>query len=275
MIHFNELYITEDGKHLVIDVELDTTSTNDGCYLDEIIVDVASNSGIKPRCDKLFKNPVTVWHTQLIGDLDNDGEITDNDMSLFNGLYDEIRDAILTGAGVDPTLKAKLDINFDGELNVNDLDDVLTVYQDHKIIPIKERHKRLCLTVGDEELARLGIARGKLDGLFFVKVTAGCDVETMVNTDCGCQQNEIVGAAYNGKPLYDAAVRYAASYGDSCDNNDASRFMDFILRYYAFIYALKCGDIKQACRYWTEYLQNNTVKTSFAGGGCGCHGAYR
>lgn len=92
--------------------------------------------------------------------------------------------------------------------------------------------------------------------------------------DCGWDVNVIQGLAYNDKKLYDNALSLAGSYGDSCDNNDASKFIDFILRYYAFQYAVKCGDIEQACYYWNNYLRNNTGGGSMPrGGGCGCHGA--
>jgi hypothetical protein len=83
--------------------------------------------------------------------------------------------------------------------------------------------------------------------------------------------------AYNDKKLYDTAVNLADSYGDSCDNNDSREFMDFILRYYAFQSALKCGDIDQACYYWNNYLKGSSIRSSYgrnAGGGCGCHGSH-
>ena len=34
MIHYNNLYITEDSKYLVIDVAIDEDSTYDDVYLD-------------------------------------------------------------------------------------------------------------------------------------------------------------------------------------------------------------------------------------------------
>lgn len=39
MIHYNNLYITEDSKYLVIDVAIDEDSTYDDVYLDRIAID--------------------------------------------------------------------------------------------------------------------------------------------------------------------------------------------------------------------------------------------
>lgn len=57
MIHFNELYITEDGKNLVIDAEIDDFPAYKDCYLERITVDTTKH------CEEpgLFKEPLVVW----------------------------------------------------------------------------------------------------------------------------------------------------------------------------------------------------------------------
>lgn len=87
MVHFNELYITDDGKNLVIDAEIDNLSMYRDCYIEKIEVDVADS------CDGvgLFNgNQVTVFDfnrkVRVIGDLDGDGVVTKADVDVWNTL---------------------------------------------------------------------------------------------------------------------------------------------------------------------------------------------
>ena len=84
MIHFNELYITEDGKNLVIDAEIDDFPAYKDCYLERITVDTTKH------CEEpgLFKEPLVVWDAKVkpVGDLDGDGHFTKYDIGLYRRL---------------------------------------------------------------------------------------------------------------------------------------------------------------------------------------------
>lgn len=84
MIHFNELYITEDGKNLVIDAEIDDFPAYKDCYLERITVDTTKH------CEEpdLFKEPLVVWEAKVkaIGDIDGDGHLTKYDIGLYRRL---------------------------------------------------------------------------------------------------------------------------------------------------------------------------------------------
>ena len=77
MIHFNELYITEDEKHLVIDAEIDNLPIYNGCAIDTVTVSAS------PDCDKANMRTITVYDNStdgsIIYDLNNDGKITYED----------------------------------------------------------------------------------------------------------------------------------------------------------------------------------------------------
>lgn len=79
MIHFNELYITEDGKNLIVDVELDDLPGNESCYLDEIVID----TGSKCSTSTLFNNPLSVWKSKKAGDLNGDGVVDAEDYRML------------------------------------------------------------------------------------------------------------------------------------------------------------------------------------------------
>lgn len=325
MIHFNELYITEDNKKLIIDVEVDDDPMFEDCYLDSIQIAAGSN------CPSPFSKSVTAWTAVEAFDINGDGKLTEEDIEVINHLLhistapaitneDEKTDFPIIGndgeyyykiqddqadeqhyiknyiskyiydlcisiynkyilntdnlfvfgvcqfitesydAQIYDYIRKKLDIvpsvlgvsgdiNGDGEVNVGDInaliDFLLSVIDDD--VPIKLKRKRLCLSFNDEVMVALtGEAKKPLNGLFAVEITTTCDIETLVNTDCGCIENNVRGIAYNPKPLYDNAVRYAQSYGDTCATNDQSQFIDWILRYYAFKFAVDNGDICQA-----------------------------
>lgn len=358
MLHFNELYITEDGKTLIIDVEMEGSSEYNDCYLDHIEVDAGSS------CPSLFTNPVTVWKRPDVFDLDGDGEVTENDIqwlrtiskisgaiapksgeetdvyqigfnsgyyyrikdpesdtlsyikvpisselyklcldivNQYYGIYDSSRKNSLDpraicrylmdglDSGVYLAIRSVLgttseltdvpgDIDGDSEVKVADINaliDFMIATMNNSSLSIKEttKRKRLCIPYNDENLVRLTKDANKtLSDLFFVRAYSTCSVESAADTDCGCVSNVITGAAYNGKPLYDTAVRHADSYGNTCATNDLSQFVDWLLRYYGFQFALKSGDLCQAYYYWSNYLSGTAAPGLSASNSCGCRG---
>lgn len=81
MLHFNELYITEDKQHLVIDVEIDDLPIYDDCYLEKITVDVAESCG----GDGLFTNPKYEWEfePEVPGDINGDKLLDEKDRQFW------------------------------------------------------------------------------------------------------------------------------------------------------------------------------------------------
>lgn len=92
MVHFNELKITPNGKHLIIDVSVLNESYYDNVYLDSIVIDnqdTFTDNGpsstpiyeytIPDQISKLTKKSVSPKHVRL-----NLGEI---ELGTLNGLY--------------------------------------------------------------------------------------------------------------------------------------------------------------------------------------------
>lgn len=324
MLHFNDLYVTEDGNHLVIDVQIDDLEVYSQCSISRITVNVLGDD-----CTTDSSKAVTVFEGgtgAVYVDMDGDGIITDIDRALVDRLmylldcirsknadfinnYDVNRDGIVDirdfNALIDRSLKKPAvegyhyDINGDTESgNQGDIDAWINgvlefstdsdelkellrqynnAYEYLREVTEPSRHAYLCLS----KTQVYSLLEGKTfgDRLFLVEVEANVkgNLSAIEGLGCGWDVNVIRGLAYNDKKLYDTAVSFASSYGDDCDNNDAGRFMDFVLRYYSFIFAVKCGDIPQACYYWNHYLSGNVAGTDkFSTGkrGCGCHGTY-
>lgn len=347
MIHFNELYVTEDGKHLVVDAEIDANSAYDGCYIDAITVDLGTNcdgNGFSSNAVKIYDG------TRVVGDLTGSDSITETDVQMW-------RDLLRLSSG--RTLKQDSDGKYYYDY-VDDMGEPTVVYVDSKIpqlveyiathytfIPTKTStgvamHSEKLLqyiidSIGSNTIDGVSLAYAAehgtvatinnfinyLNGLvtnaisasellytskkdtqihicaepsdlvplldvkekdlskyiFIVIATANCedaDIEAIENLGCSSDVNGITGVAYNGKPLYDAAINYASAFGDTCDTNDASAFNDFLMRYYGFLFALKCGDLCTAQYYWENYLMGSTSSRRLGRSNpCGCHGTYR
>lgn len=278
MLSFNELYITEDGKNLVIDVSVDEDSIYKGVYIDSIKLDLCKNL---VTGNDVSNKAVTIYTPEqvILGDLDLDGDITTSDHQTVTDLMTSLTSGKTIYIDNERSVAA-LGLEGDGELTVSDIQVVEKVILDYLLygkisyVPVKKRHVHICLEKNDDALVQLGV-EDLSSALFMVRVDAtGGDAESISNAGCGWDNSPIFGVAYNGKPMYDSAIRYAASYGDTCDNNDASALEDFILRYYSFLLALKCGDVKQACYYYNNYLTGAGFGNLSSGKNCGCHGTY-
>jgi len=342
MLHFNELYITEDGKNLVVDVEFDDPAAHPGMYIEKIEVALGSD------CNDMdpFSNSTVVWEpeTFVVGDIDRDGKFTQHDIDLVTAVYycssaqikqsdqehvtnianiykDETgyyywfnsqkyplnadrglrRTADVIGDLTDTEIYNVLtrivqysdaidsnndaltnltngkflhylctgwfedvyiavggkysgtpyDINGDSEVNVADLNAVtnyilsLSTDDDLASVVVKKQHwVHECFSWANGLSAILGVDDKDLSGkLFFVRVYVNGETEDIVSLDCATEVPYITGVAFNGKPLYCNAVKLASSFGDSCDDTAANQFVDYILRYYAFDFALRCGDL--------------------------------
>ena len=328
MLSFNELYITEDGKNLVIDVSVDDLAAYSECYINKITVNTADGHCKSKEPVDVFSGSTGVTYV----DIDGDGVISESDVEQIDWLqsilhriaysdefakYDvnkdgfiDLKDYVLIRQKIlDNSTDLVYDIDGTGSVNIGDINawvqGLLTLFEseicglsscdmqlaqsiwDKYDTLIQSRtslksegtapvhRKRLCLV--PQDLAELGFTKSIAGQLLVVRAEAvvNGNITMIESLGCGWDENVITGVAYDGKPLYDAAVRYASTFGGSCDSSDSSSFTDFILRYYAFDFALRNGDICKALQYWNEYL-NSTASTGYRGSGkgCGCHGTY-
>lgn len=116
MVHFNELYVTEDGKNLVIDAEIDDFPVYDGAYIEKISVITAEN-----YCVGNNNAAVDVYaggDSVLYVDINNDKAIDDADKFIIDWL-----NHIISRKVVDPTF----DVNMDGRVDLADVSAVLSV----------------------------------------------------------------------------------------------------------------------------------------------------
>lgn len=116
MVHFNELYVTEDGKNLVIDAEIDDFPVYKGAYIEKITVNTAAN-----YCAGNNDAAVTVYSggdSVLYVDINDDAVIDEADMFIIDWL-----NKILSRKTTNPSY----DVNMDDKVNLADVSAVLSV----------------------------------------------------------------------------------------------------------------------------------------------------
>lgn len=122
MIHFNELYITDDGKNLVVDAEIDDFTVYDSCYINKITATTAAN-----KCGTNPTEPVEIYvHDDFIYyDLDCDGIVTDEDVRMFRRTQQLLKrislPTVWTQVVDNVTYVYDLDVNRDGVVDVYDI----------------------------------------------------------------------------------------------------------------------------------------------------------
>ena len=116
MVHFNELYVTEDGKNLVIDAEIDDFPVYNGAYIEKITVNTAANycAGNNDAAATVYSGGDSVLYV----DINGDAVIDEADMFIIDWL-----NKILSRKTTDPDY----DVNMDGKVNLADVSAVLSV----------------------------------------------------------------------------------------------------------------------------------------------------
>lgn len=104
------------------------------------------------------------------------------------------------------------------------------------------------------------------DKLFFVYIkTKGTPA---ANTPCGMDNIITLGVVYNLYPLYQHAFSYIKELSDTC--SIPKNFINYILQYKAFEFAIKTGHYTEAIKYWKRFFMG--IKDSVITPNCGCYG---
>lgn len=104
------------------------------------------------------------------------------------------------------------------------------------------------------------------DNIFFVYIVASGYPDP--KTPCGMDNSTIMGVALNLKPIYNSAMGYIRSLGNTCEIPKG--FIDMFLKYKALELSLKTGNYPEAFKMWEYLIKGGTVPSITKG--CGCHG---
>lgn len=102
--------------------------------------------------------------------------------------------------------------------------------------------------------------------LFFVYVKV--KGTPSADTPCGMDNITTLGVVFNFYPLYQHAFNYIKELSNTC--SIPKNFINYILQYKAFEFAIKTGHYTEAIKYWKKFFME--IKNSAITSNCGCHG---
>ena len=102
--------------------------------------------------------------------------------------------------------------------------------------------------------------------LFFVYVKV--KGTPSADTPCGMDNITTLGVVFNFYPLYQHAFNYIKELSNTC--SIPKNFINYILQYKAFEFAIKTGHYTEAIKYWKKFFMK--IKNSAITSNCGCYG---
>lgn len=280
MIRFNELRITKDGKHLIIDVSVRSQPYYNDVYLDSISIDtqdtykdggpsssIIYHKDIKDYVPEWEFDPVEVWGEKYLGSL----SISDNaikwgisvskDEGYYPNYYIQVEDSYYKILSEDLTLNELFEYDEEyGHIKVTNTDLIdPEIYR-----PIKRSYKsyRLTLNAG-EHIPSLS------DNMFFVYVKA--KGVPAANTPCGMDNEYTLGITFNPCALYSAMMSYVRETVNTC--SVPRNFINMFLQFKAVETSINNEHYTQAIEYYNKFIRNlGKTSTSVYTKPCSCYG---
>lgn len=246
MVTFNDLRITEDGKQLIIDVQVDSLSWYNNIYIESIHIDT----------DKTYTSDNAPSEKAYEAYTAEKGETLTGEGKAVSVL-EATKILTIDEDGCMPVGTAETKSDCCGNVTTVKEDDTM-LYKRHVTLTISASTLNTMLSTGST----------LNNNMFFVYVICGGQVSSC--TACGYDTMTDVGVVYNLKPLYDNGMGYINALADTC--NVSMDFIDYILRYHAFQLCVDTGNYEEAIKYWQNYIVGTGSKTSTKIKGCGCHG---
>lgn len=240
MLQWNELRITEDSKHLVIDVQVQNLEYYKNVHLQSLYMNVYKKSSdyVAPMPDS---KSILLWE--------------EAEPTVSYELYtQEDRENVQIG---DTFWVPSTDNNW-----------VEHIVDEANIIGIQNggvsAYKQVIIEHHPKRIRKFLDIDGIANNLIFVYAIAGG--EPTDDTPCGCKNHVLMGVVYNNQALYRNSIN-AMSTTNACTPNQ--ELIDYILNVKSFEFSLKVGDYRAAIDLWNTTFKNNdkTPKKS-----CGCHG---
>lgn len=293
MVEFNKLEITSDGSQLLIDVSVkDATYYND-VYLDSIYVESLSTYSKDNRpSDVAFKKGVSsinIGGKEYIPiQIPNDSSITNTITYKLPFYIEDINNyAIEFGIISNPNRDVVLIDANNKQFNLGTFYNVFyTSYTfilaydsiSNKVDIVQKWHYREeDLVFGDKKQYTLSLSVKDilflLDGettsdntpLFVVYVkTKGTPHP---DTPCGEDQEYTMGIAINKCPILNYILETAEQIKSHC--TIPKLYIDNLLKYQAFILAVKAGNFNKAVEYWKQFYNKGNFKINY--NKCNCH----
>lgn len=267
MVQFNELRITPDGKKLIIDVSVKDSEYYTNVYLDKILIDNQDSFLESGPSSSAIIFPIIQDGHKLVEVANSDFNPETETSYTYNGTLEEgvyydfskvtIADTFL---GTDIALNfIGQDYNF--EYNSKDLKGRTFIFNGSDLDERPLKIKTIRMEINYTEL----LYNLNQDLLFvYVKIKG----TPSVDTPCGMDNITTLGVVSNFYPLYQHAFNYIKELNDTC--SIPKNFINYILQYKAFEFAIKTGHYTEAIKYWKKFFMG--IKDSVITSNCGCYG---
>lgn len=281
MIRFNELRITKDGKHLIIDVSVRSQSYYNDVYLDSISIDTQNTykDGGPSSSIVYYKeiadynpdwvfNPIEVWgEERYLGGVDVlAGELkwgiqVDKDRGYYPNWYIKVEEAYYKVVSPDSVLSDLIEYDAElGHIKVSGM----TLVDTESYRPVSRSYKsyRLTLDTGSN-LPSLS------DNMFFVYVKV--KGTPAPDTPCGMDNEYTLGITFNPCALYSAMMSYVRETVNTC--SVPRNFINMFLQFKAVETSINNEHYTQAIEYYNKFIRNlGKTSTSVYTKPCSCYG---
>lgn len=285
MVKFNNCYITNNGKQLVLDISVEDNEYYKGIYISDIYLDISDNYLGSALQVAPSKKAILLWnisHNSLIKEskidslykfpndiLNKISKLAINNLTL-DTVYSTIQD-IMEEKPIPSFLYNNIsykdfDFNLDNQITTADFINSQSIYDklntvkntDPYMSNILQSFKRIQLVYDIDMLQ---------DKLFYIWVK--CDGVLLPNTPCGMKDFLSLNYIYNPRTLYLKGMSFIRELSQTC--NTAENFKQFILQKEALDISLLTGNYLQANKYWKAFYDTSNkscthIKT------CKCHG---
>lgn len=292
MVELNKLEITSDGSQLLIDVSVKDAVYYNEVYLDSIYVDSLSTYSKDSRpSDTAFKKGIPSVN---IGGKDytpiqipRDSNITNTITYKLPFYIEDISNyAIQFGIINNPNQDVVLIDANSRQFNLGTFYNVFyTTYNyilaydsiSNKVNVVQKWYPEEDIVFGDKKQYTLSLSVKDilflLDGednsdntpLFVVYVKTKGTPRS--DTPCGEDQEYTMGIAINKCPILNYILETAEQIKSHC--NIPKLYIDNLLKYQAFILAVKTGNFNRAVEYWKQFYNKGNFKINY--NKCNCH----
>ena len=238
MLQWNELRITEDSKHLVIDVQVQNLEYYENVHLQSLYMNVYKKSSdyVAPMPDS---KSILLWEEPTVS-------------------YEPYTQEDIENAQIGDTFWV---LNADNNYAEHTVDEA-------NIIEIQQgtviAYKQVLIENHLKRIRKFLDIDGIANNLIFIYAIA--EGEPTDDTPCGGKDHVLMGVVYNNQALYRNSINAMSTINDCTPNQE---LINYILNVKSFEFSLKAGDYRAAIDFWNTTFKNNdkTPKKS-----CGCYG---
>lgn len=308
MVNFNELKITKDSKHFIIDVSVKNQTYYDDVYIDEILIDTQNtykDNGPSSKAMSVFKaasqeirelhdyrceatsNHFILPEEYLNTTISGIFTLKDNEAALDDGhLYKHPYKLKIGDMSVTGTQDRYKDIVFSIP-SCQYTGDIIVTAIDNETNAEVNAVENLTMSAGIDLIADISAVLGQAENLKNVRLElTNFDVPNLntnlffiyvkvkgtpsPDTPCGMDNEYTIGVTFNTCTLYNAMMQHIKELLNIC--SIPKNFINLFLQFKAIQISINTQHYTQAIDYYNKFIKNLNTLTSTHIKSCNCYG---